>query len=76
MESSDEDFLPDPERHRVSQGSSLKRKKRPPDRREDDNKQSGLKLHDDFMKGRSSEFNSDPSRVSNLIKIMSSSTRS
>ena len=51
MESSDEDFLPDPERHRVSQGSSLKRKKRPPDR-DDDNKQSGLNLHDDFSKGR------------------------
>ena len=51
MESSDEDFLPDPERDRVGQGSSLKRKKKPPDR-EDVNKQSGLNLHDDFTKGK------------------------
>ena len=52
MDSSDEDFLPDPERFRVvGQGSSLKRKKKPPDR-EDFNKQSGLNLHDDFNKGK------------------------
>ena len=51
MNSSDEDFLPDPERYRVGQGRSLRRKKRPPDK-EDANKQSGLNLHDDFMKGR------------------------
>ena len=51
MDSSDEDFLPDPERYRVGQGSSLMRKKKPPDK-EDANKQSGLYLHDDFLKGR------------------------
>ena len=51
MDSSDEDFLPDPERYRVGQGSSLMRKKKPPDK-EDVNKQSGLNLHDDFLKGR------------------------
>ena len=57
MDSSDEDFLPDPER-------PWKRKE-PPDRGEasgsrgkkskkdeSDNKQSGLDLHDDFLKGR------------------------
>ena len=57
MESSDEDYLPDPERPR--------KRKEPPDRgeasgsrekkskqEEDDNKQSGLDLHDDFIKGR------------------------
>ena len=56
MVSSDEDFLPDPERAR--------RIKEPPDRREvskrgkkrkcDDpnNQQSGLDLHDDFPKGK------------------------
>ena len=56
MDSSDEDFLPDPERPR--------KKKRPPDpievsersqKRKIDaqaNKQSGLYLHDDFTKGK------------------------
>ena len=56
MDSSDEDFLPDPNRHR--------KRKRPPDygeasgsgqRRkidEPDNQQSGLHLHDDFTKGK------------------------
>ena len=56
MSSSDEDFLPDPNR-------PMKRKW-PPDRgeasgsgkgkRRDDNKQSGLNLHDDFIKGKCS----------------------
>ena len=58
MDSSDEDFLPDPERSR--------KRKRPPDRIEVNersqkrkidaqaNKQSGLCLHDDFNKGRCS----------------------
>ena len=57
MESSDEDYLPDPERPR--------KRKEPPDRGEasgsrgekskrdePNNKQSGLCLHDDFIKGR------------------------
>ena len=57
MDSSDEDFLPDPERPR--------KRKEPPDRREASarkgekmkpdettNKQSGLCLHDDFTQGR------------------------
>ena len=57
MDSSDEDFLPDPERPG--------KRKEPPDRGESsgsrgkkskndesDNKQSGLDLHDDFLKGR------------------------
>ena len=56
MDSSDDDFLPDPNRPR--------KRKRPPDqseasgsgqkrkRDEPDNKQSGLYLHDDFTKGR------------------------
>ena len=47
MESSDEDFLPDPEERRT----------KPPDRGctgddEPDNKQRGLNLHDDSSKGR------------------------
>ena len=56
MDSSDDDFLPDPNRPR--------KRKRPPDqgeasgsgkgRRLDDNQQSGLNLHDDFIKGRCS----------------------
>ena len=54
MDSSDEDYLPDPSRSR--------KRKRPPDpgeasgsgqgRRLDDNQQSGLNLHDDFVKGK------------------------
>ena len=56
MDSSDEDFLPDPDRPR--------KRKEPPDRigasrsgkvrkmNEPDNKQSGLYLHDDFLKGK------------------------
>ena len=56
MDSSDEDFLPDPERPR--------KRKEPPDRikvsersqkrkiDEGDNQQSGLNLHDDFTKGK------------------------
>ena len=56
MDSSDEDFLPDPERPR--------KRKEPPDRGEagnsgqmrkidePDNQQSGLYLHDDFLKGK------------------------
>ena len=51
MDSSDEDFLPDPERFREDQASSLMRNKELPDR-EDANKQRGLNLHDDFMKGK------------------------
>ena len=56
MDSSDEDFLPDPERFRENQVTSSRRKKKPPDKvggtSEDDNRQSGLNLHDDFMKGK------------------------
>ena len=61
MNSSDEDFLPDPERPR--------KRKKPPDRGEASesrgqkcnpdepaNKQSGLCLHDDFAKGRCTFF--------------------
>ena len=57
MSSSDEDFLPDPERSRKrkeppdrgeASGSSGKKSKQ----EEADNKQSGLYLHDDFPKGR------------------------
>ena len=56
MDSSDEDYLPDPNRPR--------KRKRPPDHTESsgsgkrsefdepDNKQSGLYLHDDFNKGK------------------------
>ena len=56
MDSSDEDFLPDPERPR--------KRKEPPDRNEasgsgqrrqldePDNQQSGLYLHDGFNKGK------------------------
>ena len=52
MDTSDEDFLPDPERDRGEQMvSSLKRKKKPPDRK-DGNKQRGLFLHDDSTKGK------------------------
>ena len=43
MDSSDEEFLPDPERYR--------RKREPPDK-DDANKQRGLILHDDSTKGR------------------------
>ena len=58
MNSSDEDFLPDPERPR--------KRKKPPDRSEAsgssqrsqldeaDNQQSGLYLHDDIKKGKCS----------------------
>ena len=58
MDSSDDDFLPDPERPR--------KRKEPPDRHEaggskkkskhDEpaNQQSGLNLHDDFIKGKCS----------------------
>ena len=58
MNSSDEDFLPDPERRR--------KRKEPPDRSEasgsgqrrqldePDNQQSGLYLHDDSSKGKCS----------------------
>ena len=60
MDSSDEDFLPDPERSR--------KRNEPPDRGEasssqkrrqldePDNKQSGLNLHDDFNKGKCTFF--------------------
>ena len=52
MDSSDEDFLPDPERERGEQMvSSLKRKKKPPDRK-DVNQQRGLFLHDDSTEGK------------------------
>ena len=52
MDSSDEDFLPDPERDRVEQRvSSLTRKKKPPDRK-DVNQQRGLILHDDSTEGK------------------------
>ena len=53
MDSSDEDFLPDPERSR--------KRKKPPDHckahgsgqlDEPDNQQSGLYLHDDFPEGK------------------------
>ena len=46
MDSSDEDFLPDPERPG--------KRKEPPDRGSDEgfNQQSGLNLHDDFSKGK------------------------
>ena len=56
MESSDEDYLPDPERPRqeeppdksqVSGGRGLKRKNDEPD-----NQQRGLFLHDDFTEGK------------------------
>ncbi len=63
MDSSDDEFLPDPERS--------KRRTEPPDRGESsgfrgekrkfddpDNKQSGLSLHDDFKKGRCTFFTS------------------
>ena len=53
MDSSDEDFLPDPERVRNVKVSFLKRKKEPPDR-EGANKQRGLNLHDDSIKGKCS----------------------
>ncbi len=56
MDSSDEEYLPDPNRPR--------KRKRPPDqgeasgsgqgRRCDGNQQSGLNLHDDFIKGKCS----------------------
>ena len=56
MDSSEEDFLPDPERYK---GKEVRRKK-PPDRgvgdEEPSNKQRGLKLHDDFSKGKCSFF--------------------
>ena len=58
MDSSDEDFLPDPERFR--------KRKEPPDREEASgsgmnpdepaNQQSGLYLHDDYSKGKCSFF--------------------
>ena len=51
MDSSDEDYLPDPERYRESKAPSLKREKEPPDR-EGANKQRGLNLHDDSTKGK------------------------
>ena len=47
MDSSDEDFLPDPEER--FRGKERMRKK-PPDRAT--NKQSGLDLHDDVNKGK------------------------
>ena len=56
MDSSDEDYLPDPNRswkrkkppdHGEASGSG---KRRLPD--EPDNQQSGLYLHDDFSKGK------------------------
>ena len=59
MDSSDEDFLPDPERYREGVPHSRVREKEPPDRApsssEDDqpaNKQRGLELHDDSTKGK------------------------
>ena len=60
MDSSDEDFLPDPERIRKRKEppdrnqASGSRKMRKPD--EADNKQSGLYLHDDFQKGKCAFF--------------------
>ena len=57
MESSDEDFLPDPERPRKtkeppdpSEASGSRGKKTKLD--ESTNTQSGLSLHDDFTQGR------------------------
>ena len=50
MDSSDEDCLLDPERSRETKVCSLKRKKEPPDRGA--NKQRGLDLHDDSIKGK------------------------
>ena len=57
MDSSDEDFLPDPDRPKqvkeppdrieVSKGRGKKRKRDDPV-----NQQSGLNLHDDFAKGK------------------------
>ena len=59
MNSSDEDFLPDPERYREGMPPSKVREKEPPDRApsssEDEqpaNKQRGLELHDDSTKGK------------------------
>ena len=57
MDSSDEDFLPDPEKYNGKE----ERRKEPPDRggvgdEEPSNKQRGLKLHDDFSKGKCSFF--------------------
>ena len=59
MDSSDEDFLPDPERYREGVPPLKVRKKRPPDKTpsssEDDqpaSKQRGLELHDDSTKGK------------------------
>ena len=50
MDSSDEDFLPDPGRFRDGQGVSSRKRKKPPD--DDDNQQSGLYLHEDSTKGK------------------------
>ena len=54
--SSDEDFLPDPERYQGGFDLPLERKRKPPDKKrkldESDNKQRGLNLHDDFSKGK------------------------
>ncbi len=57
MDSSDEDFLPDPERFRKrkeppdrSEASTSKGEKTKPDAAT--NQQSGLCLHDDFTQGR------------------------
>ena len=54
--SSDEDFLPDPERDRGGYDLPLERKTKPPDKKrkldEAANQQRGLNLHDDFNKGK------------------------
>ena len=62
MDSSDEDFLPDPERprrtkeppDRAGPSGSRGKKRKIDDDDDPDNKQSGLCLHDDFNKGRCS----------------------
>ena len=54
--SSDEDFLPDPERCRGGFDLPFERKTKPPDKKrkldESANQQRGLNLHDDFSKGK------------------------
>ena len=57
MDSSDEDFLPDPERFRKIKEPPDRKKvssSRGKKRKSDDpvNRQSGLNLHDDFLKGK------------------------
>ena len=54
--SSDEDFLPDPERCRGGFDLPFERKTKPPDKKrkldESANQQRGLNLHDDSSKGK------------------------